>query len=458
MPLDTRIPLGVQPIQLDSPDKVAAERLTLANLTQQQQAGAMQLEGARKAQADAQALADVYRQSVGADGKLDRTAFAQNAASRGLGAQLPGIQEGWAKGDKAQGEADAARFKLASDRLEMSGKALGSLAALPASQLTHDAIFGTIAGLVEQGVMDPQQGAMLARRVPPRPEALRDYVRQAALMVATAQDRLKAITPQYRAVNAGKQTVFVDENTFTNPDGPGAVTMTTTPGEDLQASTSRRNADVQAATAAADRRSREGIANADRSSREAGGAIEVVKGENGAMALVNKRTGQSRPVVDAAGKPVQFNNGQLDAKQALDLVNQAEPLLRTATGSWVGRGMDMLAAAFGASTEGAISGAKLKALEGMLISKMPKMSGPQSDKDVETYRQMAGKIGDATTPREERLAALDTVREIQERYAGMAPNSSRPKPSGLPSKPRPAGAPAAPAAGGGQVLDWNALP
>jgi len=55
---------------------------------------------------------------------------------------------------------------------------------------------------------------------------------------------------------------------------------------------------------------------------------------------------------------------------------------------------------------------------------MPKMSGPQSDKDVILYRQMAGTIGDPTIPRETKKAALNTIREIQNRYAGVAPEGS----------------------------------
>lgn len=56
------------------------------------------------------------------------------------------------------------------------------------------------------------------------------------------------------------------------------------------------------------------------------------------------------------------------------------------------------------------------------MSKMPKMSGPQSDSDVKLYKQMAGQIGDPTIPVETRQAAIDTIRKINERYAGVAPS------------------------------------
>jgi len=115
-----------------------------------------------------------------------------------------------------------------------------------------------------------------------------------------------------------------------------------------------------------------------------------------------------------------------EAKEAISLINQAETLLDTATGSLTGTGVDVLAGAFGKSTQGAKSSAQLKAIQGALVAKMPKMSGPQSDKDVLLYREMAAQVGDSTLPTDTRRAALETLREIQERYAKVEPGSSKP--------------------------------
>lgn len=107
-----------------------------------------------------------------------------------------------------------------------------------------------------------------------------------------------------------------------------------------------------------------------------------------------------------------------DAKDAIGLIDMADKLLDDATASYAGKARDFTAGVFGGSTKGAEAAAQLRALEGMLVSKMPKMSGPQSDKDVLLYRQMAAQVGDDTIPAARRRAALKTVREIQERYAG----------------------------------------
>jgi uncharacterized protein (UPF0147 family) len=111
---------------------------------------------------------------------------------------------------------------------------------------------------------------------------------------------------------------------------------------------------------------------------------------------------------------------QRDADSALMLLDMAEPLLENATGSSVGTARDAAMAVFGASTEGGEAAAQLKAIGGLLISKMPRMQGPQSNLDVQLYREMAGQIGDSTVPADVRRAAIQTIRELNQKYASQA--------------------------------------
>jgi hypothetical protein len=123
------------------------------------------------------------------------------------------------------------------------------------------------------------------------------------------------------------------------------------------------------------------------------------------------------------GKPQDKTQGERvqTANDALDIIAQAKDIFKQgkATQSLIGKAADFTAGAFGSSTEGARAAAQLKALGGALVSKMPKMSGPQSDKDVQLYREMAGQIADETVPLETRAAALSTVEALQRKYAGM---------------------------------------
>jgi len=129
---------------------------------------------------------------------------------------------------------------------------------------------------------------------------------------------------------------------------------------------------------------------------------------------------------NAQAKADERNKPVAEAQESLSLINQAEKLLDKSTASLTGTGVDVLAGAVGLSTEGAKAAAQLKAIQGALVAKMPKMSGPQSDKDVLLYREMAGQVGDSTLPVDTRKAALDTIRQIQERYAKVPEGSSKP--------------------------------
>lgn len=106
-----------------------------------------------------------------------------------------------------------------------------------------------------------------------------------------------------------------------------------------------------------------------------------------------------------------------DSNDVLDILGQARPLVKESTESYLGNALDQAARVIGVSTPGAEAGAQLKTLEGQLVSKMPKMSGPQSDKDVLLYKQMAGQIGDTSIPAKQRLAAMQTIEALHSKYA-----------------------------------------
>lgn len=165
-------------------------------------------------------------------------------------------------------------------------------------------------------------------------------------------------------------------------------------------------------------------------------AVQIVTNQDGAVMLVNKRTGQARPAVGPDGSPVSAKGSQQrvqDANDVLDLLKMAQPIVAKATSSYLGRGLDKSAQLFGMSTDGADAAAQLQAIEGMLVSKMPKMSGPQSDKDVLLYKQMAGRIGDPTVPVSQKQAAMVAIANINRRYAGQQPSMTLPPANSGPS-------------------------
>ena len=111
-----------------------------------------------------------------------------------------------------------------------------------------------------------------------------------------------------------------------------------------------------------------------------------------------------------------------DATGVLSILEEADPLIEKATGSQGGVLLDNTMGFFGKSNEGANAAAKLKTIQANLLKYMPKMSGPQSDRDVELYKQMAGAIGDPMIPAEQKRAAYDTVKQINEKYLNQQDN------------------------------------
>lgn len=112
-----------------------------------------------------------------------------------------------------------------------------------------------------------------------------------------------------------------------------------------------------------------------------------------------------------------------DAGSVLGLVSAAEPLLQGATGSTVGALRDSALSVIGKDTDASMLAAKLKVIGGQLVSKMPKMSGPQSDKDVQLYREMAGQIGDPSVTSGNKAAALQTIKALNEKYLSQNQSS-----------------------------------
>ena len=122
----------------------------------------------------------------------------------------------------------------------------------------------------------------------------------------------------------------------------------------------------------------------------------------------------------------------LNALRTLDNLEGVEALIDKSTGSMGGATLDAMGAMFGHATPGSIASGKLKVLQAGLMTSMPRMEGPQSDRDVQLYREAAGQIGDSTVPNEIKKAAVETIREMQKKYqaAAMAPKINQPPAAG----------------------------
>lgn len=129
----------------------------------------------------------------------------------------------------------------------------------------------------------------------------------------------------------------------------------------------------------------------------------------------------------------QAGEGVSDVDRALELLSQGP------TGSGMGEFSDKLNAFFGTTTPSAKLAAQLDVVAANLVKNVPRFEGPQSDKDVDQYKAAAGRVADRGLPAEQRMAAAEEVRRLQERSAsaaggGAAPESPRqPAMSSLPT-------------------------
>ena len=112
----------------------------------------------------------------------------------------------------------------------------------------------------------------------------------------------------------------------------------------------------------------------------------------------------------------------INALNVLESLDLAEPLVDAATGSGGGAAADKIASFFGKSLQGDQAIGQLKIIQANLMTNMPRMEGPQSDRDVQLYREAAGELGDPSVPRERKRANLMMIRSLQQKYAESVPD------------------------------------
>ena len=114
----------------------------------------------------------------------------------------------------------------------------------------------------------------------------------------------------------------------------------------------------------------------------------------------------------------------IKAKNMNDLIDEARTNLADASGGYAGTALSAAKGAAGISDKTTQANQKLKLIGGWMVSNVPRMEGPQSDFDVKNYREMAATVGDTTIPIKDRIAALDTLQQLQSKYSGTAPASN----------------------------------
>lgn len=98
-------------------------------------------------------------------------------------------------------------------------------------------------------------------------------------------------------------------------------------------------------------------------------------------------------------------------------IDTAERLLKMdPTSSDIGWAVDRGLQVFGISVPSSDAASALETVAGWMTSNVPRMEGPQSEYDVEMYKQMAAMVGNRRSPLSARLFALNELKRLTTKY------------------------------------------
>lgn len=383
MPLDASIYNNIQNPKPDSPVNALLGISQLQQAQSQNKLADFALQDKQRQVSGDNALANLISQGG------DSTAVAKGLAEQGYGQQSIAYTKQAAELAKQQREAATAQIEQHLKNFEVAGRIMNGVKDQEswdrARQQTAE-IFG------------PEKAAQLPAQYDPR---------------LIEENRMKALTVQQQLEQKWQEMKYTtpDANTVANNN------------------TSRQNNQETNSTSRANNSATVGATIRGQNLTDARAKDQLQQGKT----PPGYRMNSDGSMTAITGGPADIKNNKetaqksQDAQDVINILNQADPLIDKATQGRVGNAVDQTAAMFGKSLPGAQATAQLKALEGALVSKMPKMSGPQSDKDVLLYKQMAGQIGDPDIPAQTKRAAMKTIRNLNEKYLGLTPDSTAPK-------------------------------
>ena len=206
MPLDTRIALGVQPIQIADPMAQYSQFAQARAAGNQNALAQYQLGSAQRADVQANALNEAYAGATDPNtGEIDYGKVRNFLAQKGAGSQIPGVIKGQAEYQKAQTEAQKAQSDLVDAKLKQSRQFLDTIdPAAPGAvnqylawhQANHaDPVLGPI--LKARGVTADQSRATIEAAVAQGPQAFADLINKSKLGTEKFMEMNKpTLTPQ----------------------------------------------------------------------------------------------------------------------------------------------------------------------------------------------------------------------------------------------------------------------
>jgi hypothetical protein len=171
------------------------------------------------------------------------------------------------------------------------------------------------------------------------------------------------------------------------------------------------------------------------SKQEESVVASTITDETGKVTFVNKFGKRIQPTsggesIEVKGKPsatyekIQKQKAELNKQLGSAITELTEitkdgGLIDQSTGSGAGRLIDYGAAFGGVATPGAIAIGKLKPIQDLVLKTIPRFEGPQSNIDVQSYKEAAGQLADPSMPTKIRKEAGKTVLRLMQKYKGQ---------------------------------------
>jgi len=415
MALDPSIPLGIKPMQIESPINQMAKMYEMQNAVQANKLNQLKMDEYTRGVAEAEQFKNALAQAN--DETAIRNAFYAKGDVKGYNDYLKSLGEqkkldiettnlGYT-GKKTQGE-------IAKQRQEFDNQAKRDLSFNPSDEnikaFAQDAVL--------KGIYTQDEAARATAQLLAIP------VNQRQTYLASQGASAGELKPNIQTQNLGGTSQIVAVPAFGGtPKVLSSSKVTADPGELLT-----------------DARERERIRLGERRDIVSNQQVS----EDGTVTSFNK-FGEIIGTVKGVGKPsAQFTKSKEQSKKLntdltlaiTELTNATKDggLIDQSTGSGAGRAYDVAQGFFGYTNEGAIAGAKLGPIADLALKMVPRFEGPQSDKDTQSYKEAAGQLANTSLPNKIRKEAGKTVLRLMKNrknqfvtqemaQEGVAPNA-----------------------------------
>lgn len=315
--IDARIPLGVQPMQIESPLNAMAQVMQVQGMQDQAAMRRLQMEQAKREREAETALSQAYASSLGADGAIDRNAMFRTLAGRGLGAKIPGLQKQFADADKSQLEV---REKAAANYKSFQ-EAVASYANDP--NVSKAMVASGLQQAVQAGAFDPKMASAMISDLPDDPAQLRQRLQMIQRARLSPEHQITLFAPKPTEVDDGQQKSFRDTNplspTYGQATAGAAVQKQVTPDAVMSAETARRGQNMVDARA----RESQAIQRQGLDLQRDAARTEIKETAQG-FVMVDKGKGTVTPLNGADGKPLPAKPSESQQKELMSIRQQRE--------------------------------------------------------------------------------------------------------------------------------------